>query len=100
MNTDTRIFGYTDGMNVYPHEDDIVLCPSDGAKYFEAASLEWRIMRAYDRPAFIYHKCDDCQKMIFPVMVEDTTKQGRNMLDNDPDPRLEVFAKYLETLVL
>ncbi len=86
MDVDTRIFGYTDGMQVHPQEDDIVLCPSDGAKYFEANPNEWRIMRAYDRPQFLNHKCDNCQKMIFPI-GEDVS-----------DPRLEVYAEYLETL--
>ncbi len=125
MKTDTRIFGYTDGMNVHPQEDDIVLCPSDGAKYFEANPNEWRIMRAYDRPEFIWRKCDDCQKMIFPVMAEDqpslsdalapgrieqgNIKKGDIKKGDKPftimsdgqtyEPhRLKVFAEYLETL--
>ncbi len=107
MNTDTRIFGYTDGMNVHPQEDDIVLCPSDGAKYFEANPNEWRIMRVYDQPEFIWHKCDDCQKMIFPVLVDDEPSlsdakaPGRvegNRLKSGADPRLVVYAKFIETL--
>lgn len=115
MSTDTRIFGYTDGMNVHPQEDDIVLCPSDGARYFESNPNEWRIMRAYDRPEFIWHKCDDCQKMIFPVMVEDQPSlsdalaPGRTKKRNMPltimsdgqtyeTHRLKVFQEYLETL--
>jgi hypothetical protein len=104
MNTDTHIFGYTDGMSVHPQEDDIVLCPSDGAKYFEANPNEWRIMRAYDRPEFIYHKCDDCQKMIFPVMVKDTTNKRNKPITIMSDGqtyephRLKVFVEFLETL--
>ncbi len=120
MNTDTHIFGYTDGMNVHPQEDDVVLCPSDGAKYFEANPNEWRIMQEYDRPAFIWHKCDDCQKMIFPVMVEEPPslsealapgriEQGNIKKRAKPitimsdgqtyEPhRLKVFQEFLETL--
>ncbi len=93
MDADTRIYGYTDGMGVHPQEDDVTLCPSCGTKYFEANPNEWRILRTRDRGPFIWHKCDDCQKMIFPVMAE-----GKTVPEGNADPRLEVYAKFLETL--
>jgi len=110
VDTDTRIFGYTDGFKVHPQVDDVVLCPGCGGKYHAAAPNEWRILRGYDQETFADHKCDGCQKPIFTgeTSLSDALAPGRverrgwkqkiNQSDDLDNPRLVVYAKYLETL--
>ncbi|KKM06224.1 hypothetical protein LCGC14_1746180 [marine sediment metagenome] len=101
MNTDTYIFGYTDADG----RDEIVLCAKCGADFFKACPKEWAILRTEHAVKYPDgRKCDKCTEQVYFPSISEALAPGRiekrNILDNDPNPRLVVYAKYLETLEL
>ena len=81
MDTDTYIFGYTDADG----RDEIVLCALCGGEFFKANPKEWAILRT--EHAIKYpdgRKCDKCEAQVYFASA--------------PDPRLKVYAEFLETL--
>ncbi len=99
MNTDTFIFGYTDADG----RDEIVLCVGCGAQFHKACPNEWRILRTADGVKYPDGRdCDKCTEQVYFPSISAALGPGRiekrNHFDNDPNPRLVVYAKYLETL--
>ncbi len=95
MNTDTYIFGYTDADG----RDEIVLCALCGGEFFKANPKEWAILRT--EHAIKYpggRKCDKCSAQVYFPSKSPGRIEKLNILDNDPNPRLVVYAKFLETL--
>ncbi len=81
MKVNTYIFGYTD----VDKQDEIVLCALCGGPFFKAAPMEWTVLRAADAQVFKEGRdCDKCGAQIY--------------FASGPDPRLEVYSEYLETL--
>ena len=95
MNTDTLIFGYTDADG----RDEIVLCAGCGAPFHKACPNEWRVLRTADSVKYPDGRdCDKCTERVYFPSKSPGHIEKRNILDNDPNPRLVVYAKYFETL--
>jgi hypothetical protein len=80
MDVDTYIFGYSDA----DKRDEVVLCALCGGQYFKVTPKVWRILRTADAAKYPSgRKCDQCDAQVYSP--------------SGPD-RLEVFAKFVETL--
>lgn len=99
MNTDTYIFGYTDADG----RDEIVLCALCGGEFFKANPKEWAILRTEHAAKYPDgRECDKCGAQVFFPSLSLSDAEiplgSRQEPQNMTDPRLEVYAKFLETL--